>query len=270
MADCRYCGQRAGLLSRAHNECQARREAGWRAMAGKAAEAALGHSAAAGLYNELTLIADGSFIRREEIPAILMDGWNTAIDFTLERRLPTREEEAALYGYLAHFRLNAGNAAHRLRQAAALREVVNGNLPRTIPSPDLPFVFQKSESLVWVFDAVRYYERRTRRVRQGVSHGASIRIMQGLYYHPRVFRSETHESNVTQLVDSGVVALTSKHIYFSGKEKGFRIAYSRVVSFDGDATGFSVIRDAASARPQIFNTGDGWFAYNLVVNLARS
>lgn len=30
-----------------------------------------------------------------------------------------------------------------------------------------------------------------------------------------------------------------------------------------------LMRDAASAKPQIFITGDGWFTYNLVTNLAQ-
>ena len=29
------------------------------------------------------------------------------------------------------------------------------------------------------------------------------------------------------------------------------------------------MRDAQSAKPQVFKTGDGWFAYNLAVNLAH-
>ena len=29
------------------------------------------------------------------------------------------------------------------------------------------------------------------------------------------------------------------------------------------------MRDAQAARPQIFHTGDGWFAYNLTTNLAQ-
>ena len=29
------------------------------------------------------------------------------------------------------------------------------------------------------------------------------------------------------------------------------------------------MRDAQTAKPQSFRTGDGWFAYNLEVNLAQ-
>ena len=29
------------------------------------------------------------------------------------------------------------------------------------------------------------------------------------------------------------------------------------------------MRDAQTAKPQAFKTGDGWFSYNLAVNLAQ-
>ena len=32
---------------------------------------------------------------------------------------------------------------------------------------------------------------------------------------------------------------------------------------------FGIMRDAQSAKPQAFKTGNGWFAYNLAVNLAQ-
>ena len=30
------------------------------------------------------------------------------------------------------------------------------------------------------------------------------------------------------------------------------------------------MRDAQTAKPQVFRTGDGWFAYHLVTNLAQT
>ena len=32
---------------------------------------------------------------------------------------------------------------------------------------------------------------------------------------------------------------------------------------------FEIMRDLQTAKPQAFKTGDGWFAYNLAVNLAQ-
>ena len=33
--------------------------------------------------------------------------------------------------------------------------------------------------------------------------------------------------------------------------------------------GFGIMRDAQTTKPQSFRTGDGWFAYDLAVNLAQ-
>jgi hypothetical protein len=47
------------------------------------------------------------------------------------------------------------------------------------------------------------------------------------------------------------------------------VAYSKIVAFEPYSDGFGIQRDAATALPQTFVTGDGWFAYNLVTNLAQ-
>ena len=65
------------------------------------------------------------------------------------------------------------------------------------------------------------------------------------------------------------MALTSKHVYFHGRKKSLSIRYDKIVSFDQRRDGFGLMRDAQSAKPQLFRTGDGWFVYNLVTNLAR-
>ena len=41
------------------------------------------------------------------------------------------------------------------------------------------------------------------------------------------------------------------------------------VSVNPCADGIGVMRDAQTAKPQTFRTGDGWFIYNLVTNLAQ-
>lgn len=273
MGDCKHCGEKAGFLRSVHSECAERYAAGRRAMVGRATEAAMGRAPLSNLPQELAAIAAANFVPQEQVYATLSEGLDAAVDLFFEDGLLTQQEEQRLRDFMGHFSLNQGAGADtraRLTQGAVLREVCEGKLPRCPYSrADLPFNFQKSENPVWAFFNVDYYERRTRRIRQGVSQGVSIRVMRGLYYQPRVFRSESVERNVTEHVDAGIVAVTDKHIYFRGQEKSFRIPYARIVSFDGYADGFSLVRDAQTARPQIFATGDGWFAYNLVTNLAE-
>ena len=40
-------------------------------------------------------------------------------------------------------------------------------------------------------------------------------------------------------------------------------------SFEPYEDGFGIMRDAQTAKPQTFVTGDGWFVYNLATNLAQ-
>ena len=72
---------------------------------------------------------------------------------------------------------------------------------------------------MWAFSDADYYELKTRRERRVTSHGVSIRIARGLYYSPLQFRSQTHEWDETVHVDTGLLAVTTKHIYFRGSRK---------------------------------------------------
>ena len=108
-----------------------------------------------------------------------------------------------------------------------------------------------------------------RRERQGTSHGVSIRVARGLYYNPRQFRSRPIEWEETVHADTGLLGLTTKHVYFAGPKKKFRVRYDRIVAFEPYNEGFGIMRDAQTARPQTFRTGDGWFAYDPAATLAQ-
>ena len=69
--------------------------------------------------------------------------------------------------------------------------------------------------------------------------------------------------------DTGLLVLTTRHIHFAGIRKRFRIRYDRIAAFDPYEDGFGIMRDAQTAKPQSFPTGDGWFAYNLAANPAQ-
>ena len=200
---------------------------------------------------------------------ILVRAWEAAVEGALEDGLVSLDEENALAKYAAHFGLTQqdmdGNGAQTsLVQAAVIRDVTQGIVPqRQTITGAIPFNLMKSETLVWVIDGVDYLETVVRRERQGTSHGVSIRVARGLYYSPRQFRSRPIEWEETVHADTGLLGLTTKHLYFAGSRKKFRVRYDRIVSFDPYDDGFGIMRDAQTAKPQAFRTGDGWFAYNL-------
>ena len=116
---------------------------------------------------------------------------------------------------------------------------------------------------------VDYLEVVTRREWWGFCQGWSIRIARGVYYRPSRFRSRTVEWEETKRVDRGTLGFTNKHIYFAGEKRKFRVRYDRTVTFGLYDDGLRIMRDAQAAQPQSFVTGDGWFVYNLAVNLAE-
>jgi hypothetical protein len=155
-----------------------------------------------------------------------------------------------------------------------LRDVISGNnlVPRIKTDVALPFNLQRSEILVWIFRNSQYFEEkiRTQKSYVGGYQGVSLRIMKGVYYRVGSFKGHPVVSTTTSMehIDTGILGITDKHLYFLGSRNSFRIPYKKIVSFIPYDDGIAVHRDAANAKPQIFKTGDGWFIYNLVNNLS--
>ena len=225
--------------------------------------------------DDLTDTLRQSDLNQEEQIMLLVQAWEAAVEGALEDGLFTLDEENALTRYISHFNLNHSQLdAHgvhtSLIKAAVLREIAEGVVPdRQQLSGHIPFNLMKSEKLVWVMDDVDYIETVVRRERQGSSHGLSIRIARGVYYRPSAFRSRAIEWEETVHQDTGLLGFTTKHIYFSGPKKKFRVRYDKIVDFEPYDDGFGIMKDNQTAKPQVLRTGDGWFSYNLAVNLAQ-
>jgi hypothetical protein len=275
MGRCTFCGKDAGFLRKVHQACRQKNESSWNQMISLATSVAKGNPVKDGLVAELGAIAEDSYLPTARIHEALIEGWCHAVNDYLDDHVLSEEEESQLTQYMESYslskeELDRGGSFTHMVQGATVRDILEGKLPsRVSVQGTLPFNLQKSESLVWVFQDVPYYETRTRRERVGGYSGASIRVMKGVYYHAGGFRSRSVERTETEHLDTGIVGITNKHIYFSGYSKKFRVPYSKIVTFEPYSDGVGVMRDAASAKPQTFVTGDGWFIYNLVTNLAQ-
>ena len=207
--------------------------------------------------------------------AILVRAWEAAVESALEDGLITMDEENALNRYMDHFNLtqaqmDQNGVLTQVIKAAVIRDIAEGIVPdRQNIQGRIPFNLMKSEKLVWIMQGVDYLEVVTRRERRGSSHGLSIRVARGVYYRPGIFRSRSVEWEETVHQDTGLLGFTTKHIYFSGPKRKFRVRYDRIVDFEPFDDGFGMMLDAQTAKPQSFRTGDGWFAFNLATNLAQ-
>lgn len=218
---------------------------------------------------------DSSLISREEQSELVLDVWKEELRRTLEDGVVDAAEETKLLAYadahsLTNEDLDKDGSFSKLVKGRVLDDLLNNRLPaRVTVNFALPFNFQKGESVVWLFQSTRYLEDRNKRTYVGTSQGASIRVAKGLYYRVGAFKGTAVDTTVRTLVDTGTLVFTNKNIYFAGSSKSFRVPYSKVVSFEPFADGFGFVRDASTAKPQIFATGDGWFSFNAATNLAR-
>jgi len=275
MANCMHCGRTAGLLRKAHKQCKRRHERGKSEILSLVAEAGSKSGNLQQLEIQIEQIADTSFIRQNFLQDLIISGWEKSVEDAFNDGIITVEEENALEKFKEYFALSDRvldrNGAHtQLVKEAILREILDGNLPDRIKIDGIiPFNLQKSEKLIWVFQDVDYYEEKTRTQYVGGGQGVGIRIAKGVYYRTGAFKGERQQTSETIHADNGLMGVTNKHIYFVGKGKRFRIAYNKIVAFEPFADGIGLQRDAATAKPQSFGTGDGWFTYNLITNLAQ-
>ena len=79
--------------------------------------------------------------------------------------------------------------------------------------------------LVWVIQGADYLETVVRLECQGTSHGLSVRVARGVYCCPSTFRSCPIEWEETVHADTGLLGFTTKHLYYAGTRKKFRVWY---------------------------------------------
>lgn len=275
MGNCRHCKKSAGWLRSVHKECAVKFEHGTKLIASLVADAIQHEESLTSFYDQAREVAKEHFLAEQDIEGLVVKGFGHAVDAALDDHLLSEAEEEHLGRTLQalelpHDKVAADGTLEKIRKGRVLRELVNGRLPDTIDYQGrLPFNFQKGERLVWHFEAVQYYEMKTKREFVGRSQGVSVRLARGVYYRTGSFRGNPVETTSFEHVDTGVFAFTNKHLYFSGAKKSFRIAYAKIVSFTPYSDGIGLHRDAASAKPQLFVTVDGWFTYNLAVNLSE-
>jgi len=282
MGNCIYCGKPAGLLSNKHSECENQFQekqriikVGKQEIINKIVKTINGSKSFEELDNEIPLIEQSFFVPSADRKLLLINGWENSIKQFLDGGILDSKEETRLVNFkerynLAQDELDKNGAYTRIIKASIIRDVLNGIVPeRMSVQGNLPINFQKGEKIIWAFAHSDYLEDKTRRTYVGGSKGISVRIMKGVYYRVGAFQGQAIERVERVLIDNGWVVITDKNIYFAGNNKSVRLPYIDIISFEPFSNGIGIIRDSSTAKPQIFVTGDGWFTYNLVTNLAK-
>ncbi len=121
---------------------------------------------------------------------------------------------------LTQLELDRQGAYSKVVKAAVLRDLMSGILPtRAKIEGQVPFNFQKNEQVIWLFNGVDYLEDNTRTEHVGRSSGVSIRVAKGVYCRVGAFRGHPVSRTARVHVDTGMMAVTNKHLYFGGGRK---------------------------------------------------
>lgn len=147
-----------------------------------------------------------------------------------------------------------------------------------------PFNLKTGEIPIMFFGSVTYSRDTIRRGSRGGYSGMSIRVTRGVYYHFGGFKGQRTETSALQEIDYGGMLVTTESMYFGGQHTSFRIPYTHVVSFRAEPSGIAFFRDTANAKAEVFTVLEvnpsggnpinarplfGWFLYNITHALAQ-
>ena len=199
------------------------------------------------------------------------------IDKALDDNLLSQQEENNLTEIINHLSitakdLNINGYHNKLVQASILRSIMEGKIPTkkiNLNVKGLPFNFQKNEQVIWLKRDTELLEQKKKVEYVGRSQGVSIRIASGIYYRTGASKGKRIETETAQHIDTGLLCITNKHVYFSGESKGIRIPFSKIIAFIPYSDGVGIQKDGASSKTQTFVTGEGWFVHNLLSNITH-
>lgn len=273
MANCKHCQQPAGFLRRAHKACDAQFQSGQSQIIASTLSTIRENGDFESLKERIGAVSSQSFIGLSEQQKLLIAAWERAVDQFLEDGVLDAEEETRLVRCKNYFLLNDQDLDRnghltKTAKAGTLRDLLEGKLPKRVSvEGGVALNLQKNEQIIWAFPNTEYLEDKTKRHYVGKSHGVSIRVMKGVYYRTSAFKGHPVEHTERVSLGHGLLVLTNKHLYFHGPRKSFRIAYSKIVSFEPYSDGIGITKDAANAKAQTFVNGDGWFIYNVLSNV---
>jgi len=271
---CKFCGQPAGFFRTVHKECKLAHSNAVTSIFNEISQSITSTTDFTNLNNQITTLAKTGFVKKSELTELYILGFDKAVEVFLEDGIISNEEENKISDYKKYFNLdqsilNKNGSFEKVAKGLILNDIFQGKLPenRLNISGNSPFLLEKGETLIWIFQNVGFYEQRSKTTYVGKSNGISIKIAKGVYYKAGQFKGNPVTNNQMTLIANGVFALTNKNIYFASATKSFKTSYKKLISMTQYSDGIGIQKDGVSAKPQIFKGLDGWFTYNIISNL---
>ncbi|WP_299247267.1 hypothetical protein [uncultured Lacinutrix sp.] len=274
MGKCTYCLKSAGIFKKVHKECEQKNKFTIQKIS-ELSSTFFSNSNSTSL-SELKTISEESFVSEIKLIELLIGTYSEFLDKFLDDGTLTDDEEKILSEYQDKYKLTQNelekkDLLSKTYRASILRQLINGEelTNRITIQGNLPFKFQKSENLIWLFQNVELFEQRIKTTYKGGSQGISLKIAKGVYYRTSSFKGHPVKTMNTVPIASGMVALTNKHIYFSSGIKNFRINFNKIITIEPYSDGIGITKDGVTSKPQVFKNLDGWFCYNFIKNISE-
>lgn len=285
MAICRYCGQKAGWFSEAHDACIRKANNGIEALKTCMADAIIQGKPYSEIKPQLDKTTAESAIPQEQALAAIKEGWSQGVE-QRSKAQPIGPGEVLVINdtYRA-----AGLRDEDITNKTAGFWAMNFSfliwtvLHDQIDPYKGPIRFQLQPGEIPFFGIanVLVREERTAKSYVGGYSGVSVRVASGLYYRLGGARGHAVESTSLQDVDYGDFLMTTQAIYFGGTEKRitFRLPYKQIIRFQPYSDAVGICRNGAREQifaPQRAPTAEatqalhesGWFLFNALQALA--
>jgi len=271
MGKCLYCGHSAGWFSSKHLRCIERHQKAKPAIENLVAQTMSDENKMDGLFDRVKELSLSGFLTPDERKYHSAKGIILGLEAFLDDHIISEGEYKLLESAIGQLEINAelqksSGFTERIAKAMTLSSLTNGIIPTDIVKipEDFPFLIQKSESVVWVFDGVSASERTTQIQYQGSSSGVSIRIMRGVYYRTGAFKGHPVEVEKMKSMGRGALAITTKHVLFVSPKTSLKIPISKLVAIQAYENGLQIQRDGVRSKPILLSGLDVWFASNIL------
>jgi len=271
MGKCVYCGHSAGWFSRKHIRCVERHHKAKPAIENLVAHSLNDEAKMDGLFDRVKELSLSGFltpeVRKYHSALGLIKGLEEFLDdHILSDEEFKRMESAILVLEIDPDLQRSSGFSERIAKALTITKLNKGEIPTdVIRIPEnLPFLIQKSETIVWIFDRVAVSERTTQVQYQGSSSGVSIRIMRGVYYRTGAFKGYPVEVEKMKPLGRGTLAFTTKHVLFVSDKTSLKIPIAKLVAIQAYENGLQIQRDGVRSKPILLSGIDVWFASNVL------
>jgi hypothetical protein len=272
MANCKYCGQKAGFLKDKHPDCLKKYDEGKNMIVDLVRTMIIGDIDFDHMDTLIEKISSERFIDKTEVIPLIIKGFDCAVeDVTDSDMVLSKEDDEKIIRFKDHYNfdqnvIDRNGSLQKIAKASIIRRIIDGSFNESEISINgaLPFIMGKEEILVWIFPVCSLYEQVTHTEYYGRSQGISIRVAKGLYYRTGTFKGRPVKITETKLTTQGSVGITNKYIYFSSPLKTFKIPYQKIIKIDPYSDGIGIQKDAVSSKPLIIKGVDGWFTYNVI------